>query len=115
MIRIGAGKEVDGGGYGATTITTEDTWAPTLVGPSAVPGVTAFIPVGTVITGSAIVTVQTRRGSGAWQDIGDTAGASNGGTVLKPFDAIIVAPGREYRIGIKTGNLNGGSAVVTVG
>lgn len=115
MIRIGAGKEVDGGGYGVTTITAQDTWTPTIVGPDVAPGMPAFIPVETVITGGAIVTAQTRRGSGAWIDMGDTAGVANAATLLKPFDGLILSPGREYRVGVKTGNLNGGSAVITVG
>lgn len=115
MIRIGVGKEVDGGGYGVTTITEEDTWTPTIVGPNAAPGMPAFIPIGTVITGGAIVTAQTRRGSGDWIDMGDTAGVANAATLLKPFDGLILSPGREYRVGVKAGNLNGGSAVITIG
>lgn len=115
MIRIGAGKEVDGGGYGVTEITEEDTWTPTIVGPDTAPGMPALVPVSTVITGSAVVTAQTRRGSGDWQDLGDTAGSSNYSTLLKSADALALFPGHEYRVGIKTGNLNGGSAVITIG
>ena len=115
MIRIGVGKEVDGGGYGVTEITEEDTWTPTIVGPNAAPGMPAILPVSTVITGGAIVTVQAKRGSGDWIDIGDTAGVANAATLLKPFDGLVIFPGWSFQVGVKAGNLNGGSAVITVG
>lgn len=105
------------GGIGSTaTLTEEDTWTD-VIGPAGGSGLPALVPVNTVITGAAIVTAQTRvaGSSDAWQDIGDTAGASNGGTLLRPCSVLAIFQNREYRFGIKTGSLNGGSATITVG
>ena len=105
------------GGVGSkVTLTAENTWTD-VIGPAGGSGLPALVPVNVVVTGAAIVTAQTRvaGSSDAWQDIGDTAGGSNGGTLLRPCSTLAIFQRREYRVGIKTGNLNGGSAVITVG
>lgn len=97
------------------TISAQDTWTAPHVCPGDI-GAYAVVPVVIVITGGAVVTVQTKRpGSDTWRDYGDTAGVTNGGLLIRPNGTVPLMGGWSLRAGVKTGALGGGSAVVEIG
>lgn len=100
------------------TINAQNTWTDEYRLPGGVGG-QVMVPVTVEITGGAVVTVQARRPGEAWatdaHDLGDTAGVANGGTLLKPTSGVTWFSGWYIRAGVKTGALNGGSAVVAIG
>lgn len=100
------------------TIDAENTWTDEYRLPGGVGG-QVMVPVTVKITGGAVVTIQARRASEAWatdaHDLGDTAGVTNGGTLLKPAAGVQWFSGWYIRAGVKTGALNGGSADIAIG
>ena len=99
------------------TISTQNTWTDEYYLPGGVGG-QVFVPVTVKITGGAVVSLQARRPGEAWvdaHDLADTSGVANGGALLRPAGGVLWFSGWYIRLGIKTGALNGGSAVVAIG
>lgn len=101
------------------TLSAENTWLPTFVAPSAPAGAVIVVPVRIkVISGTPIVTVQAKgsdEASTEWLDYMSTDGLANNGTVLKYVDLIPTTSGYDYRVGVKTGNIGGGSVKIIYG
>lgn len=103
----------------SATLNAQNTWLPVFTAPSGADGSVFAWPVRIkVISGTPVVTVQTKGADEAdteWLDYMSTDGAVNGGTALKFVDIVPVVASWQYRIGVKTGQIGGGSVKVTYG
>lgn len=103
----------------SATISAENTWLPTFQAPNGSDGsIFAWAIRIKVISGAPVVTIQVKGADEAateWLDYMSTDGIVNGGTQLKYVDLVPVAAGLQYRIGVKTGQIGGGSVKITYG
>lgn len=113
--------EYFGGGVTKKTATldAQNTWLPTFTAPSGPAGAVFVLPIRiNVLTGAPVVTIQAKGSDEAdteWLDYMDTAGSVNGGLLLKYVDMVPVTSGYDYRVGVKTGAIGGGSVKITYG
>lgn len=98
------------------SISSENTWTDVIYVPGDTGGTTPLAFRVTAMTGTPVFTIQVR-GSGEtdWQDLANSIGTVNGGTKIKPVGVVMALTRHEYRAGVKTGELNGGTISITFG
>lgn len=97
-------------------ISAENTWTDVITVPGDIGGTTYIAFRVTAITGSPVYTIQVRGiGETDWQDLANSIGTVNDNTKIKPVGVVVGLTGHEYRAGVKTGQLNGGTMTIVFG